>query len=75
VQGLVAAGYGVALVPLLAVNANDDRVRILAIEPGVPSRTIAVVWHADRHRSAAARAFIEIAAAVAGDVQRELVEQ
>jgi len=75
VQGLVAAGFGVALVPLLAVAApGDDRVRVLRLLPAVPRRAVAVLWHRDRHRSAAARAFIEIAREVSADVERELVE-
>jgi molybdate transport repressor ModE-like protein len=75
VQGLVAAGFGVALVPLLAVAApGDDRVRILRLVPKVPRRAVAVLWHRDRHRSPAARAFIEIAREVSAEVERELVE-
>ncbi len=73
-QGLVAAGFGVALVPLLAVAPGDERVRVLRLAPRVPRRAIAVVWHRDRHRSPAARAFVEIARAVSADVERELVE-
>ena len=42
--------------------------------PKVPRRVVAVVWHRDRHRSPAARAFIEIARDVAAAVERELVE-
>jgi molybdate transport repressor ModE-like protein len=75
VQGLVAAGFGVALVPLLAVAApGDDRVRILRLVPKVPRRAVAVLWHRDRHRSPAARAFIEIAREVSAEVERGLVE-
>jgi DNA-binding transcriptional LysR family regulator len=59
-------------VPLLAVSPGDDRVKVLRIEPAVPSRTIAVVWHRDRHRSPAARALIEIAVEVSADVAAEL---
>lgn len=73
-QGLVAANFGVALTPLLAVQAGDDRVKVLRLEPPVPRRRIAVVWHRDRHRSPAARAFVEIAREVAVEVERELVE-
>lgn len=73
IQGLVAAEFGAALVPLLAVIPGDDRVRVLAIDPPVPARAISVVWHRDRHRSPAARAFIEIALAVSANVERELV--
>ncbi len=73
-QGLVAAGFGVALTPLLAIAPGDDRVKALRLVPKVPRRRVAVVWHRDRHRSPAARAFIEIARDVSADVERELVE-
>ena len=73
-QGLVAAGFGVALTPLLAIAPGDDRVKALRLVPKVPRRRVAVVWHRDRHRSPAARAFIDIARDVAADVERELVE-
>ena len=73
-QGLVAAHFGVALVPLLAIQPGDDRVKVLALDPPVPRRRLAVVWHRDRHRSPAARSFVEIAQAVSADVERELVE-
>jgi DNA-binding transcriptional LysR family regulator len=72
VQGLVAAGYGVALWPSLAISPGDDRVRVLRLEPPISPRVICVVWHADRHRSPAARAFVDIARDVSADVQREL---
>ena len=68
VQGLVASGFGAALVPLLAVDANDARIRVLEIEPEIPHRRIALAWHRDRHRSPAARAFLELAADVCASV-------
>jgi DNA-binding transcriptional LysR family regulator len=74
VQGLVAAGVGVALWPLLAAATDDPRVRALRLEPAVPRRRIAVIWHRDRHRSPAARAFVEIAAEVCAEVEAELPE-
>jgi molybdate transport repressor ModE-like protein len=73
-QGLVAAGFGVALVPLLAIAPGDERVRAIRLVPKMPRRAIAVVWHRDRHRSPAARAFAEIAREVSADVERGLVE-
>ena len=73
-QGLVAAGFGVALTPLLAIAPGDDRVKALRLVPKVPLRRVAVVWHRDRNRSPGARAFIEIARDVSADVERELDE-
>ena len=73
-QGLVAAGFGVALTPLLAIAPGDDRVKALRLVPKVPRRRVAVVWHRDRHRSPAARAFIEIARDVSADVEHQLDE-
>ncbi len=61
VQGLVAAGIGSAVVPRLAVDETDDRVVVLPLEPALPPRLIGLAWHRDRHRSAAARAFVETA--------------
>jgi DNA-binding transcriptional LysR family regulator len=72
VQGLVAAGYGAALVPLLSVMPGDPRVRVLQLEPPVPPRRLAVAWHRDRHRSPAARAFVELARVVGAEVEDEL---
>jgi len=72
-QGLVAARFGVALMPLLAIQPGDDRVKVIALDPPVPTRRLAVVWHRDRHRSPAARAFVEIAKTVSADVERDLV--
>lgn len=69
-QGLVAAGFGVALVPLLAVTPDDPRVAVVPFAPPVPPRRIAVAWHRDRHRSSAARGFIDAARAVSADLAR-----
>ena len=63
----------VALLEQFAMG-SDDRVKALRLVPKVPRRGIAVVWHRDRHRSPAARAFVEIAQEVSADVERELVE-
>lgn len=73
-QGLVAAGLGAALVPLLTVDVHDERVRVLVLDPGLPERRIALAWHGDRHRSPAARAFLALAAEVCADVRLELTQ-
>jgi molybdate transport repressor ModE-like protein len=72
VQGLVGAGCGAALVPLLTVNRNDDQVRVLELEPEIPPRRICLAWHRDRHRSPAARAFTDVAADVCAVVAERL---
>ena len=73
VQGLVGAGFGVALVPLLATDRNDDRIRVLELDPEIPPRRIALVWHRDRHRSPAARAFADVAGEVCAELAETLV--
>jgi DNA-binding transcriptional LysR family regulator len=72
VQGLVGAGFGAALVPLLTVNRHDERVRVLDLDPEIPHRRIALVWHRDRHRSPAARAFVDVAVDVCAEVAARL---
>lgn len=59
VQAMAAAGLGVALVPLLAVDRDDPGVRVIPTD--LEARRIALVWHRDRYRSPAARAFADIA--------------
>ena len=69
VHGLVAAGAGIAVTPLLAVDPGDDRVLALELGPRVPPRVIAIAWHRDRYRSPAAVAFVELAKQVCGEIQ------
>src|SRR5918994_7048337 len=72
VQGLVGAGFGAALVPLLTVDRHDERIRVLELEPEIPPRRIALAWHRDRHRSPASRAFAELAREVCAEVESSL---
>ena len=60
-QAMVGAGVGWALVPRLAVDEDDPRVRVLEVHGSVEPRVIALVWHRDRHRTASARRFVELA--------------
>jgi DNA-binding transcriptional LysR family regulator len=69
VQGLVAAGMGVAFAPLLTVEPNDDRVAVLELVPSAPPREIGIAWHRDRYRSPAAAAFVDTAAAVCAELE------
>jgi len=60
-QAMVGAGVGWALVPRLAVDEDDPRVRVLEVHASVEPRVITLVWHRDRHRTASARRFVELA--------------
>jgi DNA-binding transcriptional LysR family regulator len=71
IQGLAAAGVGAALVPLLSVQPEDERIAVLTLTD-VPPRRIAVAWHRDRYRSPAMRAFVEQALGVCARVEDEL---
>lgn len=57
-QGLVSAGVGAAIAPLLTVDSRDKGVRIIRLA-GFPARILALAWHRDRYRSPAQQAFIE----------------
>jgi DNA-binding transcriptional LysR family regulator len=61
VQGMVAAGIGVALVPLLTVDPSDDRIAVIGLGDRIPARLIGVAWHRDRLRTTAAGAFVDAA--------------
>ena len=54
-QGMVAAGVGVALMPALAVDLADPRTRAVDMSGKLPPRLIGIAWHRDRVQSAAAR--------------------
>jgi DNA-binding transcriptional LysR family regulator len=69
VQGLVAAGVGVALTPRLAVDEHDEATAIVDLDPAVPPRLIALAWHRDRYRSPAQRAFVEAAQGLCAELE------
>jgi len=66
VQGLVAAGIGYAVVPLLGVDEIPG-VSVLEVA-GVPARVITIAWHADRVPTPAARAFVEIVTEIGAEI-------
>jgi DNA-binding transcriptional LysR family regulator len=72
VQGLVGAGVGISVAPLLTVDEDDERVEIVGLQGRIPPRVIGLVWHADRHRSPASEAFVESAVAVCRELGSEL---
>jgi DNA-binding transcriptional LysR family regulator len=69
-QGLVAAGMGYAILPLLAVDVTNDETAVVPLTGDFPPRVISIGWHRDRYRSAAARAFVEAAHAACAEIAR-----
>jgi DNA-binding transcriptional LysR family regulator len=65
VEGLVAAGVGVAVMPRLTLNTADPRIAVVELATEVPPRIVAIAQHRDRYSSPAARAFVETALEVA----------
>jgi DNA-binding transcriptional LysR family regulator len=68
VQGLVAAGVGIAIVPRLTVDEADEAVSVVDLGDRVPPRLVGIAWHRDRLRTPASEAFVELARALTADV-------
>jgi DNA-binding transcriptional LysR family regulator len=68
VQGVVAAGLGVALVPRLTVDETDRDVAVVDLGGRVPDRIIGIAWHRDRFRTQAAEAFVAEAQALCAEL-------
>lgn len=71
VQGLVGAGVGITVAPLLTVDEDDPSVAVIDLQGRIPPRVIGLVWHQDRHRSPAAEAFVESAISVCRELSVE----
>jgi molybdate transport repressor ModE-like protein len=72
VQALVAAGVGMALVPRLTMDPEDEATTLIEL-PKVTPRVIALAWHRDRYRTPTARAFVEMTQQVTAELEREPV--
>ena len=70
VQAFAAAGLGVAVMPRLAVDAEDDRIGIVELGELIPPRRIAIAWHADRTPHPSLDAFVTLATRVGLQVER-----
>ena len=68
VQGLVAAGVGIAIMPRLTVDEADPAIQVVDLGDRVPPRLIAIAWHRDRRRTPAAEAFVALAERHAADI-------
>jgi molybdate transport repressor ModE-like protein len=71
VQGLVGAGVGISVTPLLTVNEDDPNIHVIDLQGRIDPRIIGLVWHADRHKSPSADAFVESAIAVCRELRVE----
>ncbi|MEO5632513.1 LysR family transcriptional regulator [Gaiella sp.] len=67
VQGLVGAGIGYAVVPLLAVETSSEVVILTVAD--MPPRRIAIAWHVDRPPTSAARAFVQIVTELGAEIE------
>jgi DNA-binding transcriptional LysR family regulator len=61
IQSLVASGSGIAIVPSLIVDGNDESIRVLDIAAELPARTIALLHPRDAQLSPAAVRFKQLA--------------
>ena len=68
IHGLVGAGFGAAVIPRLALDAGAPDTTALELGSRLTPRLIGIAWHRDRYRSAAAKAFVETAIAVCGEL-------
>ena len=65
-QGMVAAGLGVALVPRLLVDERDERLAFLELDRRMAMRrVIALTWHRDRDGAPAVEALAQAVVAAA----------
>ena len=70
VQGLVAAGVGVALIPQLALSSVRDDITIRALHPRAPARTVTAATGRDKGVAPAAERMLEILAHVSREYGR-----
>lgn len=67
VQGMVAAGMGVALMPLLAVDTGDPATSIRTTVPELEPRLLSLVWAKGQALSPIAQRFVDIVSTVCAD--------
>ena len=56
-QALVAGGRAAAIMPRLAVATDDPETEVLALDPALPARTLALHWHRERRLGGSLEAF------------------
>jgi DNA-binding transcriptional LysR family regulator len=75
VQGCVAAGVGVCLAPMLAIDLDNPATRTVDLDPPLPPRTITVSWHSERRPSALIDVFVEATAEICAQVAEGLAAE
>ena len=75
VQGLVAAGVGVALIPHLALASQRSDIVVRSLAPRDPLREVVAARPSEGRSAPAAPAMLEILRAVAADYERRLDEE
>ncbi len=71
VQGLVAAGVGIAILPRMTVDETDTSVEVVDLADRLPPRLVGIAWHRDRRQTRAAEAFVELARRLTGGAELE----
>ena len=66
IQGIVAAGFGAALIPNLAATLLVGEFAILSFESPLPPRVIGLAWARDLSSSPSAEAFVACTRTVVG---------
>ena len=61
VAAMVRAGMGLAVLPLLCVEPEDQRIEIHALDPAIPARELSIAWRAGRTLSPTAERFVALA--------------
>ena len=67
VQGMVRSGMGRAIMPHLAIDADDPDIVVLPLDPPIPPRTVQLTRRAGNSLPPAAERFEQIAVEVAGE--------
>jgi DNA-binding transcriptional LysR family regulator len=74
IHEFVAAGLGVALMPMLAVDIHDPRTDVIDLADLIPPREIAIAWHTDRGMTAPVEEFaglvVQIGSAIHDQTRR-----
>ncbi len=67
VQGMVAAGVGIAIVPLLTVDTSDPKISVRTTVPEIEPRKISVIWDESRTLLPVANQLVDILTDVCGE--------